>query len=69
MNEPVAPFDYERSEALSQTAALADEISANLQELVGTTDDTAPKADPMHPTVDTTSKFANLQFGRNYENN
>ena len=44
--------------------AVADEISKNLENLVGTTVDTAPK----HPTNDTTtSKFANLQFGRNYD--
>ena len=49
------------------TDTVADEISANLQALVGTTEDTAPKAEPRHPVNDTTtSKFANLQFGRNY---
>ena len=68
---PVA-FDYERSEAGSKqdaiTNAVADEISANLQNLVGTTEDAAPKAEPKHPTTDTTtSKFANLQFGKNYD--
>ena len=48
--------------------AVADEISKNLENLVGTTVDTAPKAAPKHPTNDTTtSKFANLQFGRNYD--
>ena len=50
--------------------AVADEISRNLENLVGTTVDTAPKAAPKHPTNDTTtSKFAtmNLQFGRNYD--
>ena len=48
--------------------AVADEISKNLENLVGTTDETAPKAEPQHPVHDTTtSKFANLQFGRNYE--
>ena len=66
------PFDYERSEQTAaqqaaNTAAVADEISANLEALVGTTDDPAPKAEPMHPVSDTTSKFANLQFGRNYD--
>ena len=50
--------------------AVADEISKNLENLVGTTVDTAPKAAPKHPTNDTTtSKFANLQFGRNYDVN
>ena len=74
-NRPVAgaasvAFDYEASEGskLSETDAVAEEISANLQNLVGTTDDTAPTAEPKHPTTDTTtSKFANLQFGKNYD--
>jgi len=68
-----APFDYDQSEGSSkdsQTDAVADEIEANLQALVGTTEDTAPKAEPKHPTTETTtSKFANLQFGRNYDPN
>ena len=35
--------------------------------IVGTTVDHAPKAEPRHPMNDTTtSKFTNLQFGRNY---
>ena len=47
--------------------AVADEISKNLESIVGTTEDAAPKAEPMHPVHDTTTaKFANLQFGRNY---
>ena len=46
-----------------------DEISQNVEALVGTTEDTAPKAEPKHPVSDTSSKFANLQFGRNYEIN
>ena len=75
-NRPVASaqsgaaFDFDRSEVKSDNAAeaVADEISANLQALVGTTEEAAPKAEPKHPTTDTTtSKFANLQFGRNYD--
>ena len=55
-------------EAVDETDAVADEISHNLENLVGTTEDTQPKAEPKHPTQDTTtSKFANLQFGRNYD--
>ncbi len=50
---------------------LADEIAQNLEAIIGTTVDTAPKAAPKHPTANesTTSKFAslNLQFGRNYD--
>ena len=48
--------------------AVAAEISASIENLVGTTEDTAPKAAPQHPVNDTTtSKFANLQFGKNYD--
>ena len=64
-------FDFDRVEssaAAKSTDAVADEISANLQALVGTTEDIAPKAEPRHPINETTtSKFANLQFGRNYD--
>ena len=49
--------------------AVADEISANLVALMGTAEDVAPKAEPRHPVTDTTTKFANLQFGRNYDPN
>ena len=63
-----AAFDYERSEGKQD--AVAEEISANLEALVGTTEDTKPKAEPQHPTTETTtSKFANLQFGKNYDPN
>ena len=46
---------------------LVGEISQSLESLVGTTEDTAPKAEPCHPVSDTSSKFANLRFGRNYD--
>ncbi len=67
-----AAFDFDRNEygSMQEAAAneVADEISANLQILVGTTDDVAPIAEPKHPVNDTTtSKFTNLQFGRNYD--
>ena len=67
-NVPSA-FDYDRSESKpSTTDSVADEISANLQALVGTAEEVAPKAEPRHPISETTtSKFANLQFGRNYD--
>ena len=49
---------------------VADEISQNLEAMMGTTVETKPKAEPRHPTHDsTTSKFQNLQFGRNYDPN
>ncbi len=71
VSESSNAFDYDRAEGRSQdnqTDAMANEISASLQALVGTTEDTAPTPEPRHPTIEsTTSKFANLQFGRNYE--
>ena len=60
-------FDYDKVEA--RTVDVADEISQNLEALVGTTEDVAPKAEPRHPVSDTAGKFANLQFGRNYDPN
>ena len=64
-----AAFDYEATERIGSSAdSVADEIAANLQNLVGTTEDASPKAAPKHPANDTTtSKFANLQFGKNYD--
>ena len=64
---PAAPASPETT-VKTDADAVADEISQNLEALVGTTVDTAPKAEPRHPTNDTTTaKFANLQFGRNYD--
>ena len=68
-NAPATPVAAPKAEAMDSDA-VADEISQNLEALVGTTVDHAPKAAPKHPTNDTTtSKFAslNLQFGRNYD--
>ena len=71
IHKPSGAFDYERSEGMAAPAsnadAVADEISANVEALVGSTEDAAPKAEPRHPVSDTTTKFANLQFGRNYD--
>ena len=52
------------------SGSVADEIAHNVEALVGTTEEPAPKAEPRHPVNDTTtSRFANLnlQFGRNYD--
>lgn len=67
---PVAPAIPKDSSLEYDSDAVADEISQNLEALVGTTQDIAPKAAPKHPTHDsTTSRFSslNLQFGRNYD--
>ena len=66
--KPGEAYDFDRDEPDRKTDAVASEIAANLQALVGTADEPAPKAEPKHPTSETTtSKFANLQFGRNYD--
>ena len=72
IHKPSGAFDYERSEGqtgnhVSEADAVADEISASVEAIVGTTEDTAPKPEARHPVSDTTTKFANLQFGRNYD--
>ena len=71
IHKPSGAFDYERIEGMSshisEADAVADEISANLEALVGTTEEIAPKPEARHPVSDTTTKFANLQFGRNYD--
>ena len=62
-NAPAAP-------AKTEDADVADEISQNIEAMIGSTADTAPMPTPKHPVNDTTtSKFAslNLQFGRNYD--
>ena len=71
-NQPAPAAEKPAVDAKAAADAVADEISKNLENLVGTTVDTAPKAAPKHPVNDTTtSKFAtmNLQFGRNYDVN
>ena len=65
-NAPAAPA----APAAVESTDVADEIAQNIEAMIGTTQDTAPKAAPKHPVSDTTtSKFAslNLQFGRNYD--
>ena len=53
----------------ARTAAVADEIAMNLEALVGTAEEPAEKPEPQHPVSETTGKFTNLQFGRNYDIN
>ena len=64
-----ASDEEKKEESTSGTDDVANEISASLQALVGTTEETQPKAEPNHPVSDTTGKFANLKFGRNYDPN
>ena len=67
---PAAPAVPASDAMHFDSGSVADEIAHNVEALVGSTEDTAPKAEPKHPTSDTTtSRFANLnlQFGRNYD--
>ena len=67
---PVAPAAPAASELRYDRGSVADEIAHNVEALVGTAEEPAPKAEPRHPVNDTTtSRFANLnlQFGRNYD--
>lgn len=77
---PVTAYDFDQEEAKEQAEvpaeqppaegtmdAVANEISASLQALVGTAEEPEPKPEPNHPVSDTTGKFANLKFGRNYD--
>lgn len=69
IHKPSTAFDYDRTEGNTpaEADAVAEEISANLEALVGTTKDDAPKAEPRHPVSDTTTKYPNLRFGKNYD--
>ena len=64
---PVYDYDGNAEPAVDPADAVAEEISSSLEALVGTTEDTQPKAEPNHPVSDTSTKFTNLQFGRNYD--
>ena len=74
-NRPIASgaFDFDRHNSRTSidvnAEAVANEISQNIEALVGTTEEPPVKIQPQHPVSDTTSKFANLQFGRNYDPN
>ena len=64
---PVYDYDSAAQPEVDPADAVADEISSTLEALVGTTEETQPKAEPSHPVSDTATKFTNLQFGRNYD--
>ena len=64
---PVYDYDSAAQPDEDSADAVADEISSTLEALVGTTEDTQPKAEPNHPASATSTKFTNLQFGRNYD--
>ncbi|MBQ8881327.1 MAG: DivIVA domain-containing protein [Oscillospiraceae bacterium] len=61
-------FDYDQVEgAQNESDTMADEISATLQNLIGTAEEPIPVAEPKHPASETSGKFKDLQFGPNYD--
>ena len=61
--EALAP---EKTNTQERMEAVADEISQNLANSIGSIEETEEKPEPMHPEDDPTSKFPGLQFGPNY---
>lgn len=66
------PYDWQRDDAAhrensAKQAAIASEISENLEKLVGSEPET-PSVKPSHPDS-VTIKFEDLKFGRNYNPN
>ena len=66
---PAMPYDYDRAEQTlkGRDDDVAEEISASLKALVGTAEEPTTLIEPLHPNSTTTGKFANLQFGPNYQ--
>ena len=68
----VTAFDYDSKPdtvaKVDPADAVADEIASNLEALVGTTEDVAPKPEANHPVSTTSTRFRDLekQFGKNY---
>ncbi len=60
-------FDFDHQPDSDRTNAVADEISSSLEAQYGTAEESTPVIEPKHPVSDTTSKFADLKFGRNYD--
>ena len=61
-------FDYDQVEAsTAETDSMADEISATLQNLIGSDEAPVATAEPKSPVSDATEKFKDLKFGPNYD--
>ena len=54
-----------KQEEQDQADAVADEISQNLEAMIGEVEEPAMK--PLRQDLGTTTKFTNLKFGRNYD--
>ena len=61
-------FDFDQVEGKrDETDTMADEISATLQNLIGTAEEPVATAEPKPPVSDATEKFKDLKFGPNYD--
>ena len=61
-------FDFDQVEGKRDEAdTMADEISATLQNLIGTAEEPVATAEPKPPVSDATEKFKDLKFGPNYD--
>ncbi|MBQ7767439.1 MAG: DivIVA domain-containing protein [Oscillospiraceae bacterium] len=61
-------FDFDQVEGKQAEAdTMADEISATLQNLIGTAEEPVATAEPKPPVSDATEKFKDLKFGPNYD--
>ena len=61
-------FDYDQAEGHhSEADSMADEISATLQNLIGSDDVPVAPAEPKPAVTDATEKFKDLKFGPNYD--
>ena len=61
------PLPSERLSEQERMSAVADEISHNLANSIGSIDEPETKGQPVHASDDTGSKFSGLQFGPNYD--
>ena len=63
----IDPLPPEKTNAQDRTSAVANEISQNLANTIGSIEETEVKPQPMHPADEPTSKFTGLQFGPKYD--
>lgn len=63
----VEPLPPEKSTAQERMEAVADEISQNLANSIGSIEEEDAVPAAMHPADEPTSKFTGLQFGPNYD--
>ena len=55
------------TQAQDPTEAVADEISQNLEAMIGEAEEPAVKAQAEKVNLEATTKFTNLKFGKNYD--